>query len=169
MNVSKSVGSQNLEVSEECVPTSMNASKDVESTSMCVFCQVNSLERDCGCVEVASNGIESTNQRTDELCAVKHFTHTKGGTISNKREGAQVQHTVRNFTHMGRGNKVTIPAVFSISSQENACIDPRKLSSSNGESNTPVKRKLIQNANTRTLLKVFERDQDEQPVMVGGR
>ena len=37
MNVSKSVGSQNLEVSEECVPTSMNASKDVESTSMCVF------------------------------------------------------------------------------------------------------------------------------------
>ena len=75
----------------------------------------------------------------------------------------------KNNSHKGRGARVTIPAIF-----EKKVYTPLKnknihRNGENIEGNlTPVKRKLLQNSNTQTMLRIFTQYTDEPPGLVGG-
>ena len=74
----------------------------------------------------------------------------------------------KNNSHKGRGARVTIPAVF----RKKVYTPLKKNIHRNGESVegklTPVKRKLLQNSNTQTMLRIFKQYTDEPPGLVGG-
>ena len=73
-----------------------------------------------------------------------------------------------NNSHKGRGARVTIPAVF-----KKKVYTPLKQNIHRNRESvegnlTPVKRKLVQNSNTQTVLRIFKQYMDEPPGLVGG-
>ena len=128
-------------------------------------------------------GRELTNQKAEQaICStVRNTTQPKGGTSSSLGRGTHTPKTAvvkdvivdiqfEKNSHKGRGARVTIPAVFK--SKVNTPLKQNihhNMGNVEGNRNlTPVKRKLVQNSNTQTVLRVFKRYMDEPPGLVVG-
>ena len=75
----------------------------------------------------------------------------------------------KDISSEGRGARVTIPAIFGKKlSTPLKKLNTHRRGESNQETLTPIKRKLIQNCNTQTMLKVFKQQTDEPPGCEGG-
>ena len=77
-----------------------------------------------------------------------------------------VNNHFENNSHKGRGTRVTIPEVFKKrvyahlkQSKQNVQFNME----SDEENLTPTKRKLVQNSNTQTVLRIFKQYMDEPP------
>jgi hypothetical protein len=141
---------------------------------VCTECGVQQTE--CKCEGSDAIGRELTNQNAEQtICStVINNTQSKGGPSSSLGRGAHMPKTAvvkdvniqfENNSHKGRGARVTIPAVF-----RKKVYTPLKKKNihRNGESVegnlTPVKRKLLQNSNTQTMLRIFKQYTDETEV-----
>ena len=136
---------------------------------------------DCKCEGSDATGRELTNQKAEQaICStVRNTTQPKGGTSSSLGRGTHTPKTAvakdvnvniqrEKNSHKGRGARVTIPAVF-----KKKVNTPLKQNIHHYkeivEGNlTPVKRKLVQNSNTQTVLRIFKQYMDEPPGLVGG-
>ena len=148
--------------------------------SVCTECGVQQLG--CECEGSAAIGRELTNQNTEQtICrTIKYNTQSEGELISKLGRGARlpmsavvkvleeinIQH--KNMSRKGRGARVTIPAIFEkkVSTPLKSKIIHRS-GESNNENLTPVKRKLLQNFNTQTMLRVFKQYTNEPPEREG--
>ena len=125
---------------------------------VCTECSVQSTE--CGCEGSDAIGQEQTNQEAGlRFSANRSFTQPKGGTSIIVGRGAQASRssTFGNNSYQGRGDRVTFPAVFSKVYTPSKQMKMKQNTHFNGksESLTPTKRRLIQNSNTRTMLRMF--------------
>ena len=131
----------------------------------------------CGGEGGCTFGQVSTNQKRTDSYSV-NFANTNGGTSNLGEEGTRIPGTVATSSssfgnkiskQKGGGPKMKIPAIFTNSYK----ITPNKNvkhtdSSGDGATLTPIKRKLVSNCNTRTLLRVFENAAGNPPTVYGG-
>ena len=158
----------------ECGQVMDVQNKQYSSINSCSMC--HEPVSNCVCAESPGIGRVTTNSKT-AISNVQKFDDAKGGTCQNPGRGGQTAESLEgleNLSHnKGRGAKVTIPAQFSrqdihFSRQDIHSNSEKNINTqSRGEFNTPTKRRLIQNENTKTLLSVFEVGKINQPEGVG--
>jgi hypothetical protein len=131
----------------------------------------------CGGEGGCTFGQVSTNQKRTDSYSV-NIANTNGGTSNLGEEGTRISGTFATSSssfgnkiskQKGGGPKMKIPAIFTNSYK----LTPNKNfkhtdSSGDGATLTPIKRKLVSNCNTRTLLRVFENAAGNPPTVYGG-
>ena len=170
-NIAKYGGSVGCHVDEE---TS-------DMSKMCAKCEKH--RQGCVCERSAAIGQGITNQEAVKTICRKHEhnIHSMGESKLKSGRGAQLPSSAvvkiseklltkqKDISSEGRGARVTIPAIFGKKlSTPLKQLNTHRRGESKQETLTPIKRKLIQNCNTQTMLKVFKQQTDEPPGCEGG-
>ena len=146
--------STNLLQHVECGPVVDVLNKQYRSMNRCDMC--HGPVSNYMCVERPGIGQVTTNSKP-AYSYVQKLEDAKGGTCQNRGRGGLKTESLDKEAKLpyskGMGAKVTIPAPFS---RQNIHSNSDINTHSRGEFNTPTKRRLIQNENTKTLVSVFE-------------